>query len=503
MIDWLTDTLVATTALMALVLLFREPVRRAFGPAVAYALWLIPAVRMVMPSLTRTVERIVPAPAHAGDPSMLALAYPGGAASASLPEQFGSWPSILVAAWLVGAAMVLVRGLAVYTAQRRAILGDGVQLARIGGIRLVRSERVSGPMAFGIIDRVIIVPLDFDHRFTECQRRLALDHELAHHRSGDLVANAIAFVLLCLQWFNPLAWAAHAAFRFDQEAACDARVLDKADDRDRLSYGQAIANAASGRAILFAGALDRPSTLSRRLTLMTRTTDPMARKYGFALLGGALLIGLPLTATRALQYVDVAQPEAAPVPASAPVAPMRPAVPAAIAPAAAAAAAVIAAKPDISFIADDTVRIHGKTKKWEELTPAERSEIRIETAKARREINQQLVNLPKELEGARKEAEKFKNGEYKREMANARVEIKQALAELDAQSAIIRASGQDPEKLKAEVRGALREIETMDIDKVVRESLAAIDPDAIRAQVMSAAKSLDDVDAKLDRLDRR
>ena len=37
MIDWLTGTLFATSALVVLVLLVREPVRRQFGARVAYA----------------------------------------------------------------------------------------------------------------------------------------------------------------------------------------------------------------------------------------------------------------------------------------------------------------------------------------------------------------------------------------------------------------------------------------------------------------------------------
>ena len=64
MTDWLLGTLVATTALIALVLLIREPVRRHFGARVAYGLWLIPAARLLMPTLTHTVERpiVVSAP---------------------------------------------------------------------------------------------------------------------------------------------------------------------------------------------------------------------------------------------------------------------------------------------------------------------------------------------------------------------------------------------------------------------------------------------------------
>ena len=51
MTEWLIDTLVMTGALMALVLLLRRPVARCFGAQAAYALWLLPALRFVMPPL--------------------------------------------------------------------------------------------------------------------------------------------------------------------------------------------------------------------------------------------------------------------------------------------------------------------------------------------------------------------------------------------------------------------------------------------------------------------
>ncbi len=59
MTDWLLGTLLATSGLIVLVLLVREPVRRAFGSRVAYGLWLIPAARLLMPTLNQTIERPV------------------------------------------------------------------------------------------------------------------------------------------------------------------------------------------------------------------------------------------------------------------------------------------------------------------------------------------------------------------------------------------------------------------------------------------------------------
>ena len=146
----------------------------------------------------------------------------------SLLEQAGGWPGILLILWLgVALGLFLARMLAFR--RDRARDPRRRRRTRRASARCASSGRreVSGPVAFGIFDRVIAVPADFDSLYAEHERRLALEHELAHHRSGDLVANLFAFVLLCLQWFNPLAWVAHAAFRFDQEAACDARVLDK------------------------------------------------------------------------------------------------------------------------------------------------------------------------------------------------------------------------------------------------------------------------------------
>ena len=297
MIAWLAGTLLATSLLMALVLLVREPVRRHFGAAAAYGLWLIPALRLLMPPLTQTVERtVVPAPASV---ALVQSAHRLPAAQPSLLERIGGWETIALSAWLAGALLMLLGGVLIYWWQRREVLRDSVQLARLGAVRMVRSPLIHGPMAFGIFDRVIALPIDFDDRFDPGERRLTLDHELAHHRSGDLVVSHFAFVILCLQWFSPLAWLAHRAFRFDQEAACDARVLARRNTDMRADYARAIAKAASGRSLLFAGALDRPSTLHRRLQSMLTAPSSGRRLAGKALIALTAGVAIPLTASRA------------------------------------------------------------------------------------------------------------------------------------------------------------------------------------------------------------
>lgn len=508
MTGWLVDTLLATSALLLLVLILRQPVREHFGSRVAYALWLLPAARVLMPTLTETVTRTVSAPepilpasaplltSASIEPQLLGAVTP---VERTLIDALGGWPTILMTIWLGIAAGLLLRGLFEYRAQRADILKGSVQLARIGSIRLVRTSAVAGPLAFGLIDRVIAVPADFERRFDERERCLALDHELAHHRHLDLYTNSFAFVLLSLQWFNPLAWWSYAAFRFDQEAACDARVLDKAMPNDRADYGRAIAKAASGRALLLASALDHKKTLHRRLKSMLNNTPKSRRLAATGVVVIAAAIALPLTATRAIEYVDVLAPEA-------PVAPVAPVAPAA------AAAAVVAPDvpdtpeaPDHSFdVRDGKIMIDGKEKRWSDLTPQEKAEIRANIAEARRELAEVRIDrgeIQREIQQAMAEARVDKE-DMRKEMAEARREIEQAMREIDANADHIRKSGQDPEAIKASVLAALKSVEAIDIEKITRDAMASVNQEALESSLKAAEASVRASQAELDRIEQ-
>ncbi|HEU0283963.1 MAG TPA: M56 family metallopeptidase, partial [Sphingomicrobium sp.] len=492
MIDWLTGTLFATSALVVLVLLVREPVRRHFGARVAYALWLIPAARLLMPTITETIERPVVAATPRmfttqamGEPLLLSSVAPP---QQSLVEQAGGWPTILMVLWLGVAGGLFAARMLAFRRERSAILRDAEEIGRIGSIRLVRSGEVSGPLAFGIFDRVIAVPADFETLYAEHEQRLALEHELAHHRSGDLVANLVAFTLLCLQWFNPLAWVAHAAFRFDQEAACDARVLEKRGAGDRSDYGRAIAKATSGRALLFASALDRRTTLHRRLKSMLSNPTAGRRLTGRMMVLAAIGVALPLTATRAIHYVDVPAP-----------------LKAVVAPAAVPATAAVTAQPASVAspvnISDDKVTINGQTKRWQDLTPAEKAEVRRSLAQAREEISKiNHEEIQREVREAMNEA-RINQDEMRRELASARAEVDQAMREIDANAAEIRRSGQDPEQIKAIVRSSLKAVEAIDVQAITRSAMASVDPAVINAALAAAEAGLEKAEAELERVE--
>jgi bla regulator protein blaR1 len=300
MTDWLFDTLCVTTLLLIAILILRRPVARHFGPGIAYLLWLIPAARLVMPSLS--VEMATNLPVNNSIQNVVAAAVlAGGKAAPVSPATTGitlDWTFIAMTLWLGGAAMLFVTQMLRYVSMRDELLSNAVSLGEVGNIRLIQSDRVMGPLAFGLWRRYIVVPENFNREYSPHERELAMQHEIAHHKSGDLLTNLIGFIILCLMWFNPFAWASWRAFRFDQEAACDARVLKDKPAEDRQVYGRALARAAHDGLPTFATALNSPKTIIERLKRLTMNDISMFRRL-VGKIGVICAIGiiLPMTAT--------------------------------------------------------------------------------------------------------------------------------------------------------------------------------------------------------------
>jgi bla regulator protein blaR1 len=202
----LVAPVVASSVAVLLVGTLRVPLRSLLGAQAAYWLWLlIPASALAV---------LLPAPPH---PWPVAVLSDAGAARATVSA--GSI-AIGICVWVLGAAAML----AVALHRQRKFIGS---LGRLDSLPdgTYRSAAVVEPMLVGAWRPRVVVPADFDSRYTPDERALVLAHERAHVERGDALANAIAMLCLCLSWFNPLAYWAIGRFRLDQELACDAQVL--------------------------------------------------------------------------------------------------------------------------------------------------------------------------------------------------------------------------------------------------------------------------------------
>lgn len=309
MIGWVVETFVATTALMLLVLVIRAPVRKAFGPGIAYALWLLPVLRMVMPPLPESWREQAAAPVAAMSQVITYYVVDAGAAAdapvakaavAVAPSSI-SWLLIVAMIWGAGALAFLGFHLVSHSRFCRRLLSR----ARIdrtvanGRVRVIETDAAHGPLAFGIWHKYVAFPRDFSERYDEQERDLALAHELGHHVRGDLIANWVALVVLALHWFNPIAWKAFRAFRADQEMACDALVLAGRETALRHAYGRAIVKSAHGGAVSAACHLHTINELKGRLRMLTKTRKLSRARFAAGLVGVSALslAALGLTAS--------------------------------------------------------------------------------------------------------------------------------------------------------------------------------------------------------------
>ena len=294
---WMVETLIATTLLMALVMLLRRPVARWLGAGAAYCLWAVPFARMLLPALPGDVAS--PSPLHvavdqAGLPDLLAVTpAPQVAAEASFP-----WLEVGIGVWFAGMLAFLVIQAVGYARFRRHMLTGATPIGEEGRIRLITSPHASGPLAFGVLKPFIVLPADFALRYDALEQEMAIAHERAHHAHGDLAANMIALALLAIHWCNPIAWIAYRAYRADQETACDARVLALYGQDQAHIYGRAILKAAGGRQFAAACHLTRITTLKGRLIMLSRHEISLHRiSWGMAAVAMVTATGLALTAS--------------------------------------------------------------------------------------------------------------------------------------------------------------------------------------------------------------
>ena len=293
MTGWASETLIASAVLIAAVLLLRAPVARLFGARAAYALWLAPLLRMLVP----------PLPDGSPLPEFAIFTAEPGSGSAALALSGGlALETVLMWLWLGGAAVFLLFHAAVHRRflARALAAGRRVDSADVAGAELIESSAVAGPIATGVFRPRILIPASFDQRLSNEQRRLALAHEDLHHRRGDLIALALSLVVLALHWFNPLAHLAHRMFRRDLEAACDAELIERLGPGERQDYARAIVGCASRpvpRAICTLTTID---DLKRRLTMLQWNHGASARLTGFGcaalLAAGGLTLGTELRA---------------------------------------------------------------------------------------------------------------------------------------------------------------------------------------------------------------
>jgi beta-lactamase regulating signal transducer with metallopeptidase domain/biopolymer transport protein ExbD len=285
---------IAASAAILLVVLIRKTARRMMGAQLAYWLWAIPVLAGLATLLPARDAGTLPAPMAPLQP--IAEATVDFATSWTAPEAIPApavfdVASLLIAIWAAGGLGFL--GLMLLQQQRTL---RALNLAPRQALQRAASN--FGPAVVGVLRPRVVVPADFEQRFSPSEQGLVLAHERTHLAAGHTRINAALVVLTSLNWFNPLAhWAARLA-RVDQELACDAAVLEQFPG-ERGVYAEALLKTQVSLASLPLGCTWPPRSsrfFMERMTMLANKTPGRARRMAGAGFIAIAVLGAGLAA---------------------------------------------------------------------------------------------------------------------------------------------------------------------------------------------------------------
>lgn len=229
--------------LIALAVMAVRPLLRRAPRRAVCMLWLLVALRLLLPARL-TVESPVslqqpespPIQAYqelrqqekvyvsAPPERRLEMAGPAAAQGFALLDQ-------LPAIWLTGVGcMALYMALSLLRMRWRLRAAPRIQ------DNVYRCTDWSTPFVLGVLAPRIYVP----ETVSEQDFPQVLAHERCHIRRWDHVWKPLAFLLLAVNWFNPVLWAAYVLLGRDMERACDEMVLKNATPSQRAAYSRAL-----------------------------------------------------------------------------------------------------------------------------------------------------------------------------------------------------------------------------------------------------------------------
>ena len=272
-----------TSVVLLPILLLCAVLRRRYPARVVCALWVIFAVRLLVPvqnsfpdapvqvtprttlvEVQKTqVSESVPETSGTEDetvitePQLIVERHwvPAGAAVTAETQKSIAFDEILALVWAVGAAAFFVGSMLsyrrfVHRVRRTARDVRDLELLRIYesecerlGLRqripLRQTPEADGPMLVGLVQPVLLLPKG---GIPLADAPLILRHELTHAKHKDVLCKMVFLLARCVHWFNPvvhlLAWQGAQ----DLEIACDQSVVHGLDTDAKRQYGQCILN---------------------------------------------------------------------------------------------------------------------------------------------------------------------------------------------------------------------------------------------------------------------
>ncbi len=321
------EIIITVSILIICILLIRRVFRRKIGSRFQYALWLLVALRLVIPvsipvslpmaefmdpyhlmgfdtdDVVEQLEQPIQVTIHSGNIYHLlaedadqtadnASGETGGARTFFMAGHLGySWLDVLGILWTGGmfivAAWILLTNRIFYrrlkksrkivelSKEAESVLRERLPrkvIRTYERIRIYTAEDLVSPCLYGMPGReaVYLTPELIEDTNRLCH---VLTHELCHRKHGDSFWGILRGLLVTVYWFHPLVWVAAVLSKRDCELACDEAALMLLGEEERISYGETLLSIITRKARVF--------DLLCNATTMTGNGKSVKERIGF------------------------------------------------------------------------------------------------------------------------------------------------------------------------------------------------------------------------------
>jgi beta-lactamase regulating signal transducer with metallopeptidase domain len=151
------------------------------------------------------------------------------------------WIGLGGALWVMG--IVVLLSYSIFTAVK---LGKKLSGATLLKGNVYETGTINTPFVFGITKPKIYLPLGL----SEKERDYIVKHEETHIKRFDHIIKPVAFLTVCVHWFNPLVWIAFFLMSDDMELSCDEKVIKEMGNEIKKDYSSSLLSLSTGKRII-------------------------------------------------------------------------------------------------------------------------------------------------------------------------------------------------------------------------------------------------------------
>lgn len=261
--------IITSSILIICIILLRRLFRNKISASVQYALWLIVALRLIVPAVTVVFPDLLPEwdlsimnvaekvgtnaqdymqePVHIGQINVPFGKLPfvnvanDGPTAVFYAGQIGwTWLDFFKGIWYAGMVIAGVWMAAVNILFMRRLLANRTKYEKEDyKLPIYYVKELASPCLYGIPGKqAIYLPEEVIE--DEERVRHILAHEYCHFKHRDVLWAGLRCILLAVYWFNPLVWLAAVLSKRDCELACDEAAIRMLGEEERIAYGKTL-----------------------------------------------------------------------------------------------------------------------------------------------------------------------------------------------------------------------------------------------------------------------